>query len=161
MLFFLRCSTLSSSPADIYVVLYAGWSTFPRPRQLSLRYITYRMINISSAPLLVSWYYPVLYTGWSTFLRPHCSSGEYMLYYIQNDQYFLDLISRQLILGCIICRMISISSALPLVPHRKTGWESIAHSQVGCYIMNREIISMMPLLTPTFKKTRHDQCNAG
>jgi hypothetical protein len=119
-------------------------------RQLILCCIINRMINISSASLPISWYYAVLYTGRSTFPRPHCSSTDTMLYYIQDDQHFLGLIARQLILCCIICRMINISLVSSLVPHRKRGWESIAHSQIACYIMNRESISMTPLLTPTF-----------
>jgi hypothetical protein len=135
--YLLRCSTLFLSPAYIYVVLYTGWSTFPRPhclsvdimfyyiqsdqhflsliaRQLIICCIAYRMINIFSAPFLVSWYYVVLYTEWSTFPRPHCSSVD-MLYYIQSDQHFLGLIARQLILCCIIYRVINTSSASLLV----------------------------------------------
>jgi hypothetical protein len=84
-------------------------------RQLSLRYITHRMTNISSTSLLVSLYYVVLYAGWSTFPRHHYSSAKYTLYYIQDDQQFLGLIARQLILCCIIRRMINISSASLLV----------------------------------------------
>ena len=76
-----------------------------------LRCIIYRMINISSASLLVSWYYAVLYAGWSTFPRHHCSSSDTTLYYMQDDQYFLGHVARQLILCCIICRTINISSA--------------------------------------------------
>jgi hypothetical protein len=115
--FLLRCSTLSSSPADIYVVLYTGLSKFPRPhcssadtmfyyiqdnqhflgliaRQLIICCIICRMINISSVSSLVSWYYVVLYTRWSTFPRPHCSSADTMLYYIHGDKHFLGLIAR-------------------------------------------------------------------
>jgi len=169
--YLLRCSTLSSSPAYIYVVLYTGWSTFPRPHcssadmfyyiqndqhslgliacqlilcfityrvinissasllvKLILCFIIYRIINISSASLLVSWYYVLLYTGWSTFPQPHCSSVDNMLYYIQDDQHFLGLIARQLILCCIIYRMINISSASLLVSWYYvvlyTGWST-------------------------------------
>ena len=131
-------------------------------RQLILRCIIYRMINISSALLLASLYYVVLYTGWSTFPRPYCSpaSAYTMLYYIQDDQHFLGLIARQLILRCIIHRMINISSHLSLVPHRKTWWESITHSPVGCYIMNKDSISMTPLFTKTFLNKRY-KCNEG
>jgi len=70
------------------------------------------MINISSASLFVGCYYIVLCTEWSTIPLPRCSSAGTFLYYIENDQHIHNLIPRQLILCCIIYRMINISSTL-------------------------------------------------